>query len=52
MEDIRDTLLKCKDCKVTACPFCEYKGIIANMVRTGDVFKCLTCGTEVKVHDD
>ena len=50
-QDIRDTLLRCKECRVTACPFCERKGIIANMIREDNVFKCLTCGTEVKIHE-
>ena len=41
--------LKCKCCRVTACLVCESKGIISNMRRIGNKFKCNTCGSEILI---
>jgi len=46
IQEMMERLKKC-NCKVTACPFCERKGIPANMIRENNKFKCGICGSEI-----
>jgi len=46
---IQETMRRLKECKckVTSCPFCELKGIIANMEYRNGRYICYTCKSEI-----